>query len=285
MARSSSSRDLIFDTDVGSARIRWDGPRATLFLDGVESSALDASDPTYLEFEYMQHMSAVVDSLWGPHERFRALHLGGAACALACAWSASHTRSRHVAVEIDRLLARAVRDHFPIPTSPQVKIRVGDGREIMETVRDGAFDVIARDAFAGGVTPDHLRTIECAIHARRVLSSGGVYLVNCAHGGQANARQDIAALRAVFPFVASIQDPKVGRGGRRGNVVALACEPGVVDADEVDRSLRTLALPARITRPTQLERWVAGTPALTDAAIGYRPARLTSPIEEGDQPG
>ena len=67
--------------------------------------------------------------------------------------------------------------------------------------------------------------------------------------------------------------------------MALACEPGVVDADEVDRSLRTLALPARITRPSQLERWVAGTPALTDAAIGYRPARLTSPIEEGDQPG
>lgn len=85
MARSSSSRDISFETDAGAARIRWDGPRATLFLDGVESSAVDTSDPTYLEFEYMQHMSAVVRAVWGAQDRFRALHVGGAACALACA--------------------------------------------------------------------------------------------------------------------------------------------------------------------------------------------------------
>ena len=66
MARSSSSRDISFNTDFGPARIRWDGPRATLFLGEVESSAVDTSDPTYLEFEYMQHMDAVVSSLWGP---------------------------------------------------------------------------------------------------------------------------------------------------------------------------------------------------------------------------
>ena len=247
MARSSSSRDISFDTDFGSARIRWDGPRATLFLGDVESSAVDTSDPTYLEFEYMQHMDAVVASLWGPQERFRALHVGGAACALACAWSASHPQSRHVAVEVDRLLAEQVREHFPIPKAPQVKIRVGDGRAVLDQTREDSFDVIVRDAFASGVT----------------------YLVNCAHGGPANARQDIAALQEVFPFVASIQDPKVGRSGRRGNVVALASATDIVDVDRIDRALRTLALPARITRPRDLERWVAGTPALTDAQAGY----------------
>ena len=126
-----------------------------------------------------------------------------------------------------------------------------------------------RDAFASGVTPDHLRTVECADRARRALAASGVYLVNCAHGGPANARQDVTALQEVFPFVASIQDPKVGRGGRRGNVVALACAADVVDVDQIDRALRTLALPARITRPADLARWVAGTPALTDAQVGY----------------
>ena len=75
MARSSSSRDISFETDAGAARIRWDGPRATLFLDGIESSAVDTSDPTYLEFEYMQHMSAVVRAVWGAQDRFRALHV------------------------------------------------------------------------------------------------------------------------------------------------------------------------------------------------------------------
>ncbi len=269
MARSSSSRDISFDTDFGAAHIRWDGPRATLFLGDVESSAVDTSDPAYLEFEYMQHMDAVVSSLWGPQDRFRALHVGGAACALACAWSSSRPNSRHVAVEVDRLLAEQVREHFPIPKAPQVKIRVGDGRAVLDGVREGSFDVIVRDAFASGVTPDHLRTVECADRARRALTTSGVYLVNCAHGGPANARQDVAALQEVFPFVASIQDPKVGRGGRRGNVVALASAADIVDVDQIDRALRMLALPARITRPADLARWVAGTPALTDAQVGY----------------
>ena len=273
MARSSSSRDISFETDFGSARIRWDGPRATLFLDGVESSAVDASDPTYLEFEYMQHMSAVVAASRGEGDRFRALHVGGAACALACAWSARYPQSRHVAVEVDGALAAQVREHFPIPKAPQVKIRVGDGRAVLDAAREGAFDVIVRDAFAAGVTPGHLRTLECARQARRTLAPAGVYLVNCAHGGEANARQDVAALQEVFPFVASIQDPKVGRSGRRGNVVAVACDEGVVDADEVDRALRTLALPARITRPRELTRWVAGCPPLTDEQVGYAPSR------------
>ena len=272
MARSSSSRDISFDTDFGSARIRWDGPRATLFLGDVESSAVDTSDPTFLEFEYMQHMDAVVSSLWGSQERFRALHVGGAACALACAWSASHAQSRHVAVEVDRLLAEWVREHFPIPKAPKVRIRVGDGRAVLDQTREGSFDVVVRDAFASGVTPDSLRTVECAQRARAALGSGGVYLVNCAHGGPANARQDIAALREVFPFVASIQDPKVGRSGRRGNVVAVACSEGVVDVDQIDRALRMLALPARITRPRDLERWVAGTAVLTDVQVGYQQA-------------
>ena len=272
MACSSSSRDISFDTDVGPARIRWDGPRATLFLGDVESSAVDTSDPTYLEFEYMQHMDAVVSSLFGTQDRFRALHVGGAACALACAWSASRPRSRHVAVEVDRRLAEQVREHFPIPKSPQVKIRVGDGRAVLDQTREGSFDVIVRDAFASGVTPDHLRTTECAEQARRSLSARGIYLVNCAHGGPANARQDVAALQEVFPVVASIQDPKVGRGGRRGNVVALACADGVVDVDQIDRALRTLPLPARITRPSDLTRWVAGAQALTDTQLGYSQA-------------
>ena len=157
MARSSSSRDISFETDFGSARIRWDGPRATLFLDGVESSAVDTSDPTYLEFEYMQHMSAVVAASRGEGDRFRALHVGGAACALACAWSARYPQSRHVAVEVDGALAAQVREHFPIPKAPQVKIRVGDGRAVLDATREGSFDVIVRDAFAAGVTPGHLR--------------------------------------------------------------------------------------------------------------------------------
>ena len=54
-------------------------------------------------------------------------------------------------------------------------------------------------------------------------------------------------------------------------MVALASASDVVDVDQIDRALRTLALPARITRPVNLTRWVAGTAALTDAQVGYPP--------------
>ena len=52
-------------------------------------------------------------------------------------------------------------------------------------------------------------------------------------------------------------------------MVALASAADVVNVDEIDRALRMLALPARITRPADLARWVAGTAALTDSQVGY----------------
>lgn len=204
---------MFFPTDLGHAEIRWDGPRATLLLDGVESSAVDASDPSYLEFEYMQHMSCALGAALPPPGPVRALHLGGAACALACAWEAARPGSRQVCVEVDALLAQRVREHFPIPRSPRVRIRVGDGRAVVDAARPGAWDVVVRDAFVGGAVPEHLRTRECAAAVARALRPGGLYLLNCAHGGGANAHRDVAAVLEEFPLVLTVQDPKVGRGG------------------------------------------------------------------------
>ena len=39
--------------------------------------------------------------------------------------------------------------------------------------------------------------------------------------------------------------------------------------DNAETALRMLALPARITRPTELKRWVAGCPPLMDEQVGY----------------
>ena len=135
----------------------------------------------------------------GAQDRFRALHVGGAACALACAWSASYPSSRHVAVEVDRLLAEQVREHFPIPKAPQVKIRVGDGLSVVEATREGSVDVIVRDAFASGVTPAHLRTLECARLVRRALTGRGVYLVIARMGARLTPARMWRRYRRSFP--------------------------------------------------------------------------------------
>lgn len=257
-----------FTVSSGTATLRWDGTSATLLLDGVESSNVDIADPTRLEFEYMQHMDAALDTLMPSPAPVRALHLGGAACALPWAWSLRRPGSRQVAVEVDPLLAASVREWFDLPRAPQLRIRVGDGREVLDHSRPGAHDVVVRDAFDHGSVPASLGTVEAARAAAATLRPGGLYLLNAAHGGTADARPDVSALLEVFPLVCAVTDPKVGRSQRRGNVVLVAqsAHPhaDALDLDELDRHLRRLPLPARVLRGRALERWTAGAPAPTD---------------------
>lgn len=252
----------------GTASLRWDGSRATLFLDAVESSDVDVAHPERLGFEYMQQMTQALQA-WRPEPApVRALHLGAAACSLPWAWDVRRPGSRQVAVEIDPLLAEAVREWFPLPRSPRLRLRVGDGRAVLDGTRPGSLDVVVRDAFDHGRVPVSLLTAGAARAAARALRPGGLYLVNAAHGGPFDARPDIAAIRATFPVVHALMDPKVGRAARRGNIVVAAQRPAEgqepLDADELDRLLRRLPLPARALRGQALERWLAGARAVAD---------------------
>lgn len=269
MARRGPRGSEFFDVSSGSAEIRWDGSRATLYLDGVESSCIDVESPQDLEFEYMQQMTVVLDS-WLPQGRpVQALHLGGAACALPWAWETARPGSRQVAVEVDALLAALVREVFDLPRSPALRIRIGEGRAVLESTRAGWWDVVVRDAFDHGRVPPRLATVEAARAAARALVPGGLHLLNTVHGGASDARGEAAALLEAFPTVLAVADPKVSRSSRRGNVVLVAQTPGqqVLDVAEVDRGLRRLALPARVLSGQQLRRWVAGTPATRDSSV------------------
>ncbi len=269
MARASARRSEFHEVDTGRVEIRWDGPFATLLLDGVESSCLDTADPTVLEFEYMQHATCALDAVIPEGAPVRAVHLGAAGCALPLAWSRLRPESRQTAVEVDAALAAGVREWFDLPRAPRLAIRVGDGRAVLESLRDGSADVVVRDAFASGVVPSHMATREFAEVARAKLKPGGLLLLNSAHGGGADARAEIATISSVFEDVCSIQDPKVGRSGRRGNVLVVAHDGprGSYPVNELDRRLRRLPLPARTTSGDALRRWCAGAPVLRDPRI------------------
>lgn len=244
-------------------RLRVDNQRVSVFLDGLESSALNLLDPTELDFEYMQYMTCVLDAFFPRPQPVSALHLGACACALPRAWDAARPGSTQTAVDLNGELLGLVRGLFDLPRSPALRLRTEDARVSLLGVRPGRFEVIVRDVFAAGVTPEVLRGAEFYAQAGAALSAGGLLLVNCAHGGGVDARAEVRAAREVFEQVRVIAEGKTLAGGRRGNVVLVARFPFVSEGvaqsggfwDEVARGLRRLAFPARLLDEVDTVRW------------------------------
>ncbi|GEN79251.1 hypothetical protein AFE02nite_09850 [Actinotalea fermentans] len=241
--------------------------QVTVYLNGVPSSSLDLAEPRWLEFEYMQQMAAVVDTL--PPGPLDAVHLGAAACALPRWLDATRPGSRQLAVDVDAELVRLVREWFDLPRSPRLRLRVQDARAAVASLPDASQDVVVRDVFAGTTTPAELTTLEFATDVARVLRPGGVYLANCADRPPLTlARAEAATLRRAMGDVAIVAEPGVLRGRRYGNVVLVAVPardagPGL-DGPGLARALRSLAVPARLVHGDELTGLVAGSAALRD---------------------
>ncbi len=240
---------------------------ATVYLDSYESSCINLADPTDLEFEYMQQMTAAVDAFI-PDRPLEALHLGGCACAMPVAWDAMRTGSSQTVVEINGELAHAMRELFELPRAPRLKIRVDEAFAAVSSMRPERFDVIVRDVFTGPTTPPPLRSLEFFEKAREVLKPGGLLLVNCVHGRGNDAREDCAAALQAFEHVSVISEGKILTGGRRGNVVIVAYKP--IDEDEVvssyweelQRLLRKLPIVPRFLNRRQATHWVGTVPPI-----------------------
>ena len=222
-----------------------------LMLDGAESSFLDMRDPSHLDFEYHQQMDAVLTALRGAGGPVKALHLGGAGCALARAWDVTRPGSQQVAVEIDEILADRVRTWFDLPRSPRLRIRVGDAAEVVTGLRPGQWDVVVRDVFNGGSVPASCRSQEFLGTCLRALAPDGLLLVNTASMPRAQAGAEIAALTRAMDGDAScaviVADPAAVRGRRRGNLVLVARQAPFTasELEEVERAVRRLPLPVR----------------------------------------
>ncbi|WP_309134784.1 fused MFS/spermidine synthase [Cellulomonas sp.] len=242
-------------------------PRAaTLLVNGVPSSFVDLDDPDLLDFEYMQQMAAVVDTLAAHRPEPAVLHLGAGGCALARTLAHRYPGARQLAVELDGELARLVRTWFALPRAPRLRLRTGEARAELARVADASFDVVVRDVFAGDSTPDHLTTVEVARDVARVLRPGGVYLANCADRPPlALARAEAATLRAVFRHVAVVAEPGQLRGRHYGNLVLAGTdEDGLLDDPGLARTLRTLPVPARVLVGAELDAFAGAAVVRTD---------------------
>ena len=195
-----------------------------LYLGDAPQSQVDLDDPKDLEFEYIQRIAHLLDTVAPAGAPLRVLHLGGGALTLPRYVAATRPGSRQLVAEYDAALMDLVREHLPLGRARhRIRVRIGDAREVLASVAPGRFDVVISDVFAGARTPPHLTTVECAQLAARALAADGVFIQNVADGPPLGfAKQQAATVAAVFPYGLLVAEPAVLRRRRFGNLVLAA---------------------------------------------------------------
>ena len=256
----------IHPTSLGTAElIPGDQPgQWTLMVNGAPSSPVDVAHPERLGFEYLSWMDAATSTHFGESQALDAVHLGGAGCALAWAWSVTRRGSTQLAVEIDAELARLVREWFDLPAKPTLRIRVGDAREVLASRRDASADVVVRDVFADGTIPLHVVTTQFTQLVARVLRPGGLYLANVADSPPLlSLRREVATLQACFEQVAVVAESGSLRGRRFANSVCVASQRPI-DQPLLHRSAARVGIATTVLAGSRLDRFVAGARAIVD---------------------
>ena len=280
MTRTSGQRETgapvsTVDTVHGHAELLRDADRRAswmLLVDGVPQSHVDLDDPGYLDFEYVRRLGHVIDTAAPAGQPLRVLHLGAGALTLARYVAATRPGSRQLAVEIDAALVDLVRARLPLPRGRSIRVRVGDAREVLESLPAGSFDVVITDAFAGGRTPAHLTSAEFMAAVRRALRAAGVFAGNVADGAPLeHARAQVATALTAFPHACLIADAAVLRGRRFGNLV-LAASAGPLPVDTLTRLAAGDPMPGRVLHGDELTRFAAGARPVTDAEASPSPA-------------
>lgn len=238
----------------------------TLLVNGVPSSHHHLTDPNHLEFEYMQHLAAVLRHTLPP--KSNVVHLGGGACTMARWAHHFDPSSRHLVIELDTTLAEAVRNWFELPRSPALRIRAAEAGAEISRMGEARNDVVIRDVFASETTPAHLLTAQFASEVQRTLRPEGIYLVNCADRPALTVvRDELATLLTVFPKVWAIAEPSQLRGRRYGNFVLVATSGAKpFPQAQLATDLNRLPVPARIVGGAELQALAAGGRILSDAA-------------------
>ncbi|EXJ53108.1 MAG: spermine synthase [Microbacterium sp. 69-7] len=253
-----------------------------LDVDGTPQSHVDLDDPAHLHFEYVARMGAVIDRLRMPGQPLTAIHLG--AGALTLPRYVEHTRpgSRQQVIELEQPLVDLVRARLPLPRGAQVRVRIGDARDVagrLPAGLQGTADLVVSDVFAGAQTPAHLTTVEYFRILGGLLAPDGVLLVNVADGaGLAFARREVATVREVLPEVIVLAEVQTLKGRRFGNLV-IAASPSPLPVEWLPRLMAAGPHPAKVAQGAELDEFVRGARVATDADATASPKPAASVFE------
>jgi len=206
--------------------------RRTLRLDGEDASHVDLRDPRRIDWAYVRRLADAADALAPAGAAIDALHVGGGGFTLPRYIAAVRPGSRQEVAEVDHALVLLAREHLGLFPSPRLRVRVGDGRGVLERRRPASLDLVVVDAFVAMEVPEHLTTVEFAALARRALRPRGWLAVNAVEHpaimrrGRDGSRAHpvAAALAAAFAHLVVIATRKVLRGRQGGNVILLASD-------------------------------------------------------------
>lgn len=239
-----------------------------LDVDGTPQSHVDLDDPTHLHFEYVARMGAMIDRLGMPGQPLTAIHLGAGALTIPRYVEATRPGSRQQVVELEPALWDLVREHLPLPRGAQIRVRIGDAREVLGRLPAGlvgAADLVVSDVYSGAQTPAHLTTVEFFTEAARLLAPDGVLLVNVADGaGLAFARREVATVQAVLEHVIVLAEVQTLKGRRFGNLV-IAASRAPLPTDWLPRLMAAGPHPAKVAEGREVADLARGARVATDA--------------------
>ena len=208
------------------ARVERDPRRLTgrmLLLDERESSHVDLADPAHVEFAYVRRIADLADVFRPPGAAIDAVHVGGGACTLARYLAATRRGSHSEVFERDPGVLQVAREHLGLRTSPRLRVRIGDGAELIARRPDRSADLVVGDAFEGLDVPAALTTPAFLAEVVRVLRPAGVYALNVDDAAPLPvARRHAATIGAAFAHLAVVAPRPLLRGRGGGNVVILA---------------------------------------------------------------
>lgn len=212
-----------------------------------------------LTMPYAQWIWSRLDKDLGPAPRV--LFVGGGGYTLPTKLLASRPAARAVAVEIDPLITRTVRDRLPqasamiaqagydagpgpgAENAGRLGLVHGDGRVYINET-DSTFDAVVMDAFSSASVPAHLATRETYARLKQIVD-GPVYvnLIDAADGPL--ARGVHAILRELYPYVEIVQNR--GSGRSRVNILIAAANNPLAELTELpggfEPAVLTAALP------------------------------------------
>jgi hypothetical protein len=240
-------------------------PRAfTLRVGRTDQSYVDLDDPLRLEFDYVQRLADIVDSVTEPARRIRVVHVGGAGMTLPRYLAATRPTSAQVVFEPDIELTAFVRRHLPLPVRSGIKVRGTDGRRGVAELRDGYADLMIIDAFVGARVPAELTTGDFLAEARRALSDHGVIIINLTDRGPLGyAKRVLAGVRLAFPHVLLCTEASTLKGRRFGNVIIAGGATPLPDGAIAERAGRP-PFPYRVLHGARLRQLLADSVPFSD---------------------